>query len=118
MEFGDRLRYLGPVPQSDVQRYYESIDVFLFPTMYEHEAEQLVLIDAVSLGVPVVATDRGCIGYLLQATGGRAFASEEFVERAVEQIAAWAADRDALARTSERAQGRRPLPAPGRGLSF
>jgi glycosyltransferase involved in cell wall biosynthesis len=106
VEFGDRLRYLGPLPQSDVQSYYESIDVFLFPTMYEHEAEPLVVIDAVSLGVPVVATDRGCIGYLLQATGGLAFASEEFVERAVDQIAAWAADRGALARTSERAQRR------------
>ncbi|HUK61658.1 MAG TPA: glycosyltransferase family 4 protein [Stellaceae bacterium] len=106
VEFGDRLRYLGPLPQSDVQGYYESIDVFLFPTMYEHEAEPLVVIDAVSLGVPVVATDRGCIGYLLQATGGRAFDAEEFVERAVEQIADWAANRGELARTSERAQHR------------
>ncbi len=105
-EFGDYLRYLGPLPQTDVQGYYELIDVFLFPTMYEHEAEPLVVIDAVSVGVPVVATDRGCIAYLLQATGGRAFASEEFVERAVEQIAAWAADRDALARTSESTQRR------------
>ena len=105
-EFGDYLRYLGPLRQTEVQRFYDSIDVFLFPTMYEHEAEPLVVIDAVSVGVPVVATDLGCIGYLLQSTGGRVFPSEEFVDRAVEQIAAWAADRDALARTSERAQRR------------
>jgi glycosyltransferase involved in cell wall biosynthesis len=105
-EFGDYLRYLGPLRQTEIQRFYDSIDVFLFPTMYEHEAEPLVVLDAVSGGVPVVATDRGCIAYLLQATGGRAFASEAFVDCAVEQIAAWASDRDALARTSESAQRR------------
>ena len=105
-EFGDYLRYLGPLRQSEIQRFYDSIDVFLFPTIYEHEAEPLVVIDAVSVGVPVVATDHGCIGYLLQATGGRAYPAEEFVDRAVEQIAAWAADRDALARASGSAQRR------------
>jgi glycosyltransferase involved in cell wall biosynthesis len=99
-EFGEYLRYLGPLRQADVQGFYGSIDVFLFPTMYEHEAEPLVVIDAVSVGVPVIATDRGCIGYLLQATGGRVFASEDFVDKAVAQVAAWAHDRAALAETS------------------
>jgi glycosyltransferase involved in cell wall biosynthesis len=105
-EFGEYLRYLGPLRQAEVQHFYESIDVFLFPTKYEHEAEPLVVIDAVSVGVPVVATDRGCIGYLLQATGGCVFAGGEFVGRAVEQIALWASDRAALVATSERAQRR------------
>lgn len=105
-EFGEHLRYLGPLPQAEVQRFYKSIDVFLFPTIYEHEAEPLVVIDAVSVGVPVIATDRGCIGYLLGATGGCVYESEDFVARAVEQIAAWVRDRTALAEMSERAQRR------------
>ena len=105
-EFGEYLRYLGPLRQAEVQRFYQLIDVFLFPTMYEHEAEPLVVIDAVSVGVPVVATDRGCIGYLLQATGGCVFAADDFVGRAVEQIALWARNRAALVETSERAQRR------------
>ena len=105
-EFGEYLDYLGPLRQAEIPHFYESIDVFLFPTMYEHEAEPLVVIDAVSSGVPVVATDRGCIGYLLRATGGRAFAADEFVALAVEQIALWARDRAALVETSERAQRR------------
>ena len=105
-EFGTYLQYLGPLRQAEVHRFYEAIDVFLFPTMYEHEAEPLVLIDAVSVGVPVVATDRGCIGYLLEATGGCVFAAADFVERAVEQMALWDRDRAALAETSERAQSR------------
>jgi glycosyltransferase involved in cell wall biosynthesis len=106
VEFGEYLQYLGPLRQAEVQRFYESIDVFLFPTRHEHEAEPLVVIDAVSVGVPVVATDRGCIGYLLQATGGCVFAADDFVGRAVEQIALWARDRGALVETSERAQRR------------
>jgi len=105
-EFGEYLRYLGPVPQADVQGFYQSIDVFLFPTIYEHEAEPLVVIDAVSVGVPVIATDRGCIGYLLEATGGCVYPAEDFVARAVAQIAAWVRDRAALVETSERAQRR------------
>ncbi|MGH7088119.1 MAG: glycosyltransferase family 4 protein [Stellaceae bacterium] len=105
-EFGEYLHYLGPLRQGEIHGFYGAIDVFLFPTMYEHEAEPLVLIDAVSMGVPVVATDRGCIGYLLEETGGRVFVSEKFVEQAVEQIAYWSRDRAALAATAERAQRR------------
>ena len=99
-EFGSYFRYLGPLRQAEVHNFYRSIDVFLFPTRYEHEAEPLVVIDAVSLGVPVIATDRGCIGYLLDATGGRAFPAEQFVPRAVAQLAAWVRDRADLAATS------------------
>jgi glycosyltransferase involved in cell wall biosynthesis len=105
-EFGEYLHYLGPLGQADIQSFYESVDVFLFPTMHEHEAEPLVLIDAVSVGVPVVATERGCIGYLLQATGGCVFSSDEFVEQAVEQIALWSRDHAALAEAAQRAQRR------------
>lgn len=105
-EFDGHLRYLGPLQQADVRGFYEAIDVFLFPTIYEHEAEPLVVIDAVSLGVPVIATDRGCIGYLLEATGGCVYAPNDFVARAVDQIALWVRDRAALGAASERAQRR------------
>ena len=105
-EFGAYLHYLGPLSRAEVQGFYQSIDVFLFPTIYEHEAEPLVVIDAVSVGVPVIATDRGCIGYLLEATGGCVYPSEDFVDRAVAQIAAWVRDRAALVETSDRAQRR------------
>jgi glycosyltransferase involved in cell wall biosynthesis len=105
-EFGDYLRYLGPLRQAEVRGFYESIDVFLFPSAYEHEAEPLVVIDAVSVGVPVVATDRGCIGYILHSTGGRVFPLDRFIDQAVDQIASWAQDRASLALASERARSR------------
>lgn len=105
-EFGAHIRYLGRLDALDVPGFYSDIDVFLFPTAYEHEAEPLVVVDAVSAGVPVIATDRGCIAYLLGITGGRVAAAEDFVARAVEQIAVWAGDPHQLAEASERARAR------------
>jgi glycosyltransferase involved in cell wall biosynthesis len=102
--FGERVRYLGRLDAIDVHRFYSDIDVFLFPTSYEHEAEPLVVVDAISVGVPVIATDRGCIAYLLGVTGGCVLNSTEFVPQCVEQIARWAREPDQLARVSERAQ--------------
>lgn len=105
-EFGDRINYLGRLASAQVSLFYDEIDIFLFPTAYEHEAEPLVVVDAVSAGVPVIATDRGCIGYLLGITGGRVLAAESFVAQSVEQIAAWAQDPAQLAEASAQAQAR------------
>jgi glycosyltransferase involved in cell wall biosynthesis len=104
--FGDRINYLGRLSASDVRRFYDDIDIFLFPTAYEHEAEPLVIVDAISAGVPVIATDRGCIGYLLGVTGGRVLPAEDFVAQSAEQIAAWAQDPGQLAAVSAHAQAR------------
>jgi glycosyltransferase involved in cell wall biosynthesis len=105
-EFGQRLCYLGPLDHGDIYRFYEEIDIFLFPTLYEHEAEPLVIIDAVSAGVPVLATNRGCIGYLLRLTDGYAFDAFDFVDRAVDRIAIWAESPAVLREASARAQAR------------
>ncbi|HZB90795.1 MAG TPA: glycosyltransferase family 4 protein [Stellaceae bacterium] len=105
-EFGDRIKYLGRLVSAQVTAFYDEIDIFLFPTAYEHEAEPLVVVDAVSAGVPVIATDRGCIGYLLGITGGRVLAAEAFVAQSVEQIAAWARDPAQLVASSAQAQAR------------
>jgi glycosyltransferase involved in cell wall biosynthesis len=104
--FGSHIRYLGRLDAMDVPRFYRDIDVFLFPTAYEHEAEPLVIVDAVSAGVPVIATDRGCIAYLLGITGGRVLAAEDFMAETVEQIAAWASDPRQLAEASAQTQAR------------
>lgn len=105
-EFGERLNYLGRLGALDVRRFYDNIDVFLFPSSYEHEAEPLVIVDAASAGVPVIATDRGCIGYLLGSSAGLALSPAEFIEQAVAQIARWAEDPAQLAAASERARAR------------
>jgi glycosyltransferase involved in cell wall biosynthesis len=105
-EFGERLIYLGPVAQSDLEQFYGAIDCFLFPTLYEHEAEPLVVIEALSFAVPVLATDRGCIRNLVGAGGGRVFDGEGFVAGAVELLLGWANDRERLRSGSEMARAR------------
>jgi glycosyltransferase involved in cell wall biosynthesis len=105
-EFGDRLDWIGPVRQEEIRHFYDRIDVFLFPTLYEHEAEPLVLLEALSFGVPVLATDRGCIRSLLGEKGGHAFGSERFATAAVEQIRLWAEAPAALVKAAARARTR------------
>jgi glycosyltransferase involved in cell wall biosynthesis len=104
-EFGESVSYLGRLGPREVARFYEDIDIFLFPTFYEHEAEPLVLIDAVSAGVPVIATDRGCIGYLI-GSAGSVLPAARFIDRAVEQIALWANSPGLLSDASDRARAR------------
>jgi succinoglycan biosynthesis protein ExoL len=99
-EFGDRLNYLGRLEAEPVRRFYKRIDVFLFPTSHKHEAEPLVLIDALATGVPVIATDRGCIPYLLENEGGLVLSPARFVDQAIDQIAAWARQPERLAEAS------------------
>jgi succinoglycan biosynthesis protein ExoL len=106
LEFGERLRYFGRLDGEEVRRFYQQIDVFLFPSVHRHEAEPLVVIDAVAAGVPVIATDRGCIGYLLGTVGGRALPVEDFIKKAVDLIAAWAQAPLLLAEASRQARGR------------
>jgi glycosyltransferase involved in cell wall biosynthesis len=102
-----RLRYRGALTPGEVSGFYSQIDVFLFPTKHPHEAEPLVVLDALAAGVPVIATDRGCIPYLLDgASGSVAVPAEAFVARAIDRVSFWAGDRPALAQASLSARNR------------
>jgi glycosyltransferase involved in cell wall biosynthesis len=105
-ELGSAVSYLGRLDRRQVAAFYGNIDVFLFPSLYEHEAEPLVLIEAMSFGVPVITTSRGCIPYLLGPDCGRLLEPAEFVDEAINQTAAWSRNRIALADASRRAVAR------------
>jgi glycosyltransferase involved in cell wall biosynthesis len=101
------LRYVGALARAEARYFYTQIDVFLFPTRHRHEAEPLVILEALAAGVPVVASDRGFIGHVLgNGLGGSIVSIDSFVEQAVEQVSIWAVDREALARASRKAQAR------------
>lgn len=60
-ELGPLLTYEGPLYGAQKRSFYESIDIFVFPTIYANEAQPTVLFEALSAGNLVVAYARGCI---------------------------------------------------------
>ena len=63
--------------------FFRSIDVFLFPTRYKIEGQPLVILEAMSYGVPVVATSQGYCAELIER-GGASAAINDFRRVAAE----------------------------------
>jgi len=55
------VEWMGPLYGEDKYRFFDAIDLFLFPTRYQHEAQPTVIYEAFASGVPVVAFDRGAV---------------------------------------------------------
>ncbi|SEK13226.1 glycosyltransferase family 4 protein [Paraburkholderia diazotrophica] len=81
--------YVGPVSGKEKTKFYESIDLLVFPSRYENEAEPLTVIEALGFGVPVIASDKGCIPSTLRRGGGACVADDE---RMAERIADFVVD--------------------------
>ena len=65
-----RFSYRGPVYGAAKDAFFEEIDAFLLPT--RRESYGLVIVEALSRGVPAIASARGCIGSYLTAPAGHA----------------------------------------------
>ena len=87
--FPRRLRHVQPTDRTAVWEFFNSIDLFVFPSRYRNEAAPLVVLEALAAGVPVIASDRGCIPSQL---------SPELVDFAV-SIEAFPSSAAALARS-------------------
>ena len=84
------LNYRGPVYGEDKERFYQDIDVFLFPTRYPIEAQPNVIFEALAFGVPVIAFDRGCIGSDVDYDSGLVMPKgADFSAAALAQLEAW-----------------------------
>jgi glycosyltransferase involved in cell wall biosynthesis len=101
--------HLGPIYGEAKDRFYQQLDVLLFPTKYANEAEPLVIHEALRNAVHVIACDRGAIAELLNNGAGSAFANDAFVGAAVTQLQTLSADSAALqlARQSSFAESQR-----------
>jgi glycosyltransferase involved in cell wall biosynthesis len=62
---GARVRFIGAVPVWDVARYYAAADILLYPTL-RAEGTPHAIIEAMSTGLAVVATDRGAVRTLVR----------------------------------------------------
>ncbi len=59
------VRYLGSQGVETITSELDRADLFLFPTRYVHEAEPLVVLEALGRGVPVLASRRGSLPAIL-----------------------------------------------------
>lgn len=101
------IQYLGPVYGEAKARFFNSIDVFVFPTRYVNEAEPLVILEAMSARKPVIAFDRGCISDILTGGGGHVIPMGlEFAQAALNVLATWDRETNGFKVRSEQARSR------------
>jgi glycosyltransferase involved in cell wall biosynthesis len=85
--FGTAARHLGPVRGAERDRFFEAVDVFLFPSRYRHESFGLVVGEALVRGCPVIAYANECLTGDLTGSAGLVLAeSERFADRAANWI--------------------------------
>jgi glycosyltransferase involved in cell wall biosynthesis len=87
-EFGDALIVRGVVQGGDKARFLSNLDYFLFPSLYPHETQSLVVPEALSAGVPVIAFDHRFVGEVLGEGGLLLPSSANFSMAAADWIAA------------------------------
>ena len=113
----DARQWIGAVKGAEKREFFEQIDALLFPTLYENEALPVTIYEALAAGVPVLATDRGCIGEQLSGLGC-VLSERGFAAAAAARLAQWHASPDnfATASSAALAQYRTQLVAARTGL--
>jgi len=94
------VEYVGPMYGEDKARFFDEVDVLLYPT--ENDAEPLTVLEAMSRATPVIATAIGCLPEILPASAGVTIeATEDFAEKALSHLVAWWSEPMELARKSK-----------------
>ena len=75
--FPGQFSYVGERYGQDKREYLGSLDLLVFPTQYAAETEGIVLLEALSVGTPFVATSLGCIPSVASLGGGVAVPFDE-----------------------------------------
>jgi glycosyltransferase involved in cell wall biosynthesis len=97
-----QVDYVGPQYGEDKERFYQQLDILLFPTRYVNEAEPLVVHEAMRSAVHVIACNRGAIAEILCNGAGLVLSQDEFVISAAKYISSLNADRHGLAQAQHR----------------
>lgn len=87
---GSCLTLTGPVYSEEKREFFRRQDVLLFPSRYRHEADPLTVLEALGEGLPVLATNRGCLADYLPSEW--CLNEEDFVDDAAATISAWMSD--------------------------
>ena len=87
-EFGPALSVLGMVQQAEKDAFLAGLDYFLFPSLYPHETQSLVVPEALSAGVPVIAYDHRFVGEVVGEGGILIPSSADYAGNAADWIEA------------------------------
>jgi glycosyltransferase involved in cell wall biosynthesis len=87
-EFGPLLVCPGVLQGRGKADFFAGLDYFLFPSLYGHETQSLVVPEALSAGVPVIAFDHRFVGEVLGDGGLLVSPSEPFADKAAQWIVA------------------------------
>jgi glycosyltransferase involved in cell wall biosynthesis len=85
----DALQWYGAIYNTEKQKFWKEIDVFIFPTNYKNEAEPLVIWEAISEGIPVISNDRGCIRCQIGEAGKVITEKHDFVIDTLSILELW-----------------------------
>lgn len=84
------IEYVGSKYGVAKETFFREVDALIFPTRYVNEAEPVILHEAMSQGIPVIAYGRGAIPEIVGSDGGKVIEpSDPFLPAALEQIRAW-----------------------------
>ncbi len=98
-----KLFYYGPVYGEKKTEFFSNLDVFLFPTKHKLETEGLVTLEALSSGIPVIATNLGCLTDNLKESGSLTTNISSYRDTAFTYIKEINEDRELLARRKRKA---------------
>jgi glycosyltransferase involved in cell wall biosynthesis len=96
-ECGQMLEFRGPVYDADKVRFFQDIDVLIFPTRFAVETQPMVMFESFSHGCPVIAYGRGCMPDDAVESGSLILSPDvEFIEPALEKLRTWLANPNTL----------------------
>jgi glycosyltransferase involved in cell wall biosynthesis len=109
LEIEDQVHWPGAMPRDQVLKAYSQHDVFLFPSL--HDSGGMVVLEALSAGLPVICLDLGGPGQMVDITCGRVIptdgCSEDDVVRGLsESLSELASNPEYLATLAEGAHAR------------
>lgn len=80
------FHYLGAIYGEEKSLFFESLDIFIFPSKYINEAEPLVLYEAAQFGVFCIGSDIGCMKDMLLTIGGIPVARKELTPKLISNL--------------------------------
>jgi glycosyltransferase involved in cell wall biosynthesis len=102
-EFGSDLIYLGHVDTEAKNEFFSKIDYFLFPSLYPHETQSLVVPEAMAAGVPVIVYRHRYAADLVHDGGLAIPTGQDFATIAADWIAATHKDAGVYAKAALKA---------------